>query len=100
MRHVRHIMAAATLILFTMFLADCSGAGSSYCDSVCDCDGCSDREYDDCRSDYDYEADRADRRDCGPEWDDYAACVEDDYSCHRGHYGCDVEWDRYKHCVD
>ena len=75
------------------------GGGGSYCDAVCDCNYCSDRDYDICLDDYDYEADYADRRDCAPEYDDYVACVEDYGTCHDGHYGCGREWDRYHHCA-
>lgn len=77
----------------------CGASGSDYCDVKCDCDRCSDRDYDDCLDEFEYEADYADRRGCSPEWDDYAACVEDFGRC-SGHYGCGNEHDRWKKCVD
>src|SRR5262245_990970 len=76
------------------------GGGSAYCDVACDCGRCSDRDYNICLDDYDYDTDLADRRGCSPEWDDYAACVEDIGSCREPHNGCSPEWDRYHRCVD
>jgi len=85
------------VLVSAAIVSGCS-RGSDYCDHVCDCSGCSDREYDYCVDDYDAEIDRADRRGCGPAYDDYAACVEDYRGC-GGHYGCTYEWDRYQSCM-
>ncbi len=76
----------------------CSGA-SDYCDFACDCNYCSDRDYDRCLDDFDYDTDRADRFGCSPEWDDYLTCIEDYGNC-SGHYGCGPEWDRYQRCMN
>jgi len=98
-------MRNAAGILFAIVLGLCAsgcsgcGGGSSYCDAVCDCERCGDRDYNNCLDDYDYQTDRADRYGCGADWDDYAACVEEYYGCRDSHFGCGREWDRYQSCV-
>lgn len=79
----------------------CGASAESYCNARCDCNGCSDRDYEECLYDYDRDVDYADRRGCGPEWDEYAACVEDYYAydCGYGGYSCGLEQNRYFNCA-
>ncbi len=98
----RHVFSAVAMLLLSSSAVFCGPSAGGFCDAACDCRGCSDREYDDCLHDFDDEDRRADRFECYPEWDDYAACVSAGDAC-RGndfdHY-CHRERDRYRHCLD
>src|SRR6185436_957977 len=63
MRKMRLVSFLASFLTSAALTAGCGGGGS-YCDAVCDCNRCSDRDYDICLDDYGYEGDYADRRDC------------------------------------
>jgi hypothetical protein len=95
--------AAAVICLFGLGVSVtvCGPSAGSFCDAKCDCQGCSNREYDDCLYDYDDDEIRADRRGCLDLFDEYADCVE--YDGCRGtdydHY-CETEKRRWKNCVD
>ena len=89
------------LLALASMLTMCDSLAVDYCDAKCDCEGCSDRQFDDCVRDREYDEDRAYDRGCGVEWDDWAACVVDTYYCHRDHleHDCKREHDDWKDCV-
>ena len=100
-KRMKWLSGWAGLFLLGLTVTFCDSA-ESYCDAVCDCHGCSDREFDDCVYDYDDEEAHADRRNCLPEFDDFADCVSSGDGCRNGHaaYYCDREWDDYRRCVN
>jgi hypothetical protein len=70
-------------------LVGCGSSASSLCDAICDCQGCSDNEYDDCIDDIEDTERAAEREDCLAEFDDVLACSEEELECR----GDDVEID-------
>jgi len=85
----------------------CTPSEEYLCDLKCECEGCSDSEYDHCLNGYDDELDRADRADCLDEWDDVLACREDTGYCAADKKGgdkfkddCGPEDSRWHACVD
>jgi len=71
--------------------------GEDFCDHRCDCEGCTERAYDDCVYWYhqngDFEA-------CAGDWDAYVACVNDTGTCVQGDFdhACGPEKDRWESC--
>jgi len=68
----------------------------------CECEGCSDSQYDDCLGKLDDELREAERRDCVEYWDDVMVCRDETGWC-KGHEfkdECGAERDRLHHCVD
>lgn len=59
----------------------CGGAASDYCDQVCDCEGCSDKDYDKCVADFEYMEDVAEAYDCSDDFDSAVDCVIEHNDC-------------------
>jgi hypothetical protein len=92
------LMAAALV-----FTASCTSTEEDVCDAKCECEGCSDREYDDCVFDYEDDERAADNRDCLDLYDEFIACRDDTGYCDGGREfetSCGREKDRFKACVD
>ncbi len=69
---MRTIITFLACFAFASVSAGCSRSGE-LCDAKCNCEGCSDREYDECLIDQDYQEDLADNYGCG----DYFALAHD-----------------------
>lgn len=85
------------------FLVGCGYSASDICDDVCDCNGCSDREYEDCLDDADREEARIDRAGCSDQLDDYLACASDTGYCRRDDHweiDCGPESKRLSNCME
>lgn len=101
-------MTKQTVIAFLLPLAlfgyaACGGSESAICDDACDCEGCSDREYDDCLDDFDDTFRRAENTGCEDIYDDWVVCLEDTGRCDGGYdydTNCKPERDRLKNCLD
>lgn len=97
------LRAGAVALMLTMasLLTMCGPSSTSFCDAKCDCQGCSDRDYDNCVFDYEDDEVVADRRGCLDLYYDYVDCVEFD-GC-RGtdfdHF-CGNERSRWRNCID
>jgi len=81
----------------------CGGSESAICDDACDCEGCSDRQHEDCLDDFDDTSRRAENYGCEDIYDDWVVCIEDTSRCRNGHdfdADCGREKDRLKDCFD
>jgi hypothetical protein len=94
-RGVVRAVATAALIGGALCLVGCGTSPEDVCDSLCDCQGCSDRQYDDCVEAYERAQDQAERYGCGDEYEDYLDCLDDTLECRYGR----VDWD-YGNCND
>jgi hypothetical protein len=85
----------------SLALTGCPSSVDALCDARCDCEGCSDYQYDTCLNDADADAARADRLGCADLFDEYAACVDDTGVCHGAEWdtSCGAEHDRLKRCT-
>jgi hypothetical protein len=90
-----------------MFVAALAAAGcgpleADLCDYKCECEGCSDPQYDDCLHKYDNDLYAAEREGCEAEYDELLACEDDTGECHGDHWDtrCGGEKDAFKQCVD
>lgn len=80
--------------------AGCSSLEDDLCTAKCDCEGCSNADFDDCVSDYDVAATRADRNGCLDLYDDLLACRDDTGVCRGADWDtdCKVEKERFESC--
>jgi hypothetical protein len=85
-------------------IGGCSGNAVLICDEVCDCEDCSDREYDDCVNDYEAQIDTADVYGCIDDADAYWECAIEHYDCIDRHWTpggqCASDGDDLNHCLD
>ena len=96
-------MRSIALLTLALATLGCGPSEEAVCDLKCDCEGCSDSEYDECLDKYDDELRAAEREDCVDDWDELMACRDDTGFCKDGHEfedDCGPEKDRFKHCVD
>ena len=79
----------------------CGSTEDDVCSAKCDCEGCSDREYDDCVNRFDDDANRADRYDCADLYDRWLDCQDQTGYCHAGDYSsdCGPEEHSFENCV-
>ena len=96
-------MRAIPLLVTAFCALGCPPSEEAVCDMKCECEGCSDSQYDDCLDKLDDELREAERRDCVEYWDDVMVCRDETGWCKDGHEfkdECGPEKDRLKHCVD
>ncbi|XXY49815.1 hypothetical protein WME91_01505 [Sorangium sp. So ce269] len=93
-----HLIVALTGLL----TAACGRLEGDLCDYKCDCEGCSDREYDECLDRYDYRYEDADRRDCVDRYDELLACEDDTGICddYKWEISCKNEREALDRCLD
>lgn len=91
-----------TLALACLFTAACGRVEGDLCDYKCDCEGCNEREYDDCLDRYDIRYEDADRRGCVDRYDDLLACEDDTGICrdYKWDTSCKNEREALDRCVD
>ena len=84
------------------FVPGCGVSEEGLCDAECDCEGCSDADFDRCVNDYDGDYNRADRNGCPDLYDDFVSCRSDTYFCDGADFedSCKVERERLKNCID
>jgi hypothetical protein len=91
--------------LFAIALISTTSCGfgpGDACDDYCDCQGCSDRDYDECVDQLEDVERDADYRGCNDEYDDLLGCVGDTGYCSHGdnyRYDCDPEASRLDRCL-
>ncbi|MEJ7733482.1 MAG: hypothetical protein WKG00_30340 [Polyangiaceae bacterium] len=96
-------MRTIPMLCIVLSVLGCGPSATAVCDAKCDCEGCSDRDYDNCVDDIDDDLRRAEDRDCADDWDDLIACREDTGYCKDGDKfedDCGHEKDRLKQCID
>ena len=78
--------AALFALLLGAVAPGCGSASSDYCDVKCECENCSDKNYDECIVEADADRDVADVYGCTPEIDDLEDCAIRKYRCPNGHF--------------
>lgn len=80
----------------------CGPSASSLCNKICDCVGCSSKEFDDCVDDIEDAQREADREGCGGEYNALLSCGNDEFRCDGDEYdldGCGPETKDYVKCM-
>lgn len=80
------VLAALTALPLGLSIVGggCGDAASAVCVARCDCQGCSQKERDDCADDIDDAKRLADFDACGDAFSSYAACYEGEGTCSEG----------------
>ena len=85
-------------------LAACGGSAGALCDEFCECEGCSDSEYDECVDELEDDEREADNEGCLDQYDDLLACYDDEAECRDGDHfdadGCGPEQKNLNECLD
>jgi len=83
-------MGIRTAVLMTLALGaaalGCGSPASDVCDAKCECENCSDKNYDRCIVETEAGFDEADTYGCRPEADDYSDCAVRKYRCPGGNF--------------
>lgn len=90
------------LLALLGFATACGPSASSFCGAACDCQGCSDAEYENCVDDYEDGMKTAEDAGCGDQADDYASCVDSEMQCIDGRFdadGCGAEFQALAKCL-
>ena len=80
----------------------CSYTPADYCNDLCDCSGCSDKERDDCIDDSEDLYDDAVNEGCEDQADDYLSCLGDEAECRGDDFdadGCEREYADALECM-
>lgn len=96
----------ANLLLVTSFVTvvvACSSDEENLCDLQCECEGCSDLQYNNCLNSYDERLRRAEIRGCPDFYDAWVECREATAFCDFDfdlEYFCGPERNRLDACID
>lgn len=91
------------LALGLAVLPGCGYDEADLCDDTCDCTGCSENEYEDCIDNGEDLARDVEFEGCEDFYDDYLACVGDEFECRGGQVdldGCGNEFGRLFNCLN
>lgn len=78
---MRRVLACSLALLLAPVMISCGSPASQLCTEACDCEGCSNKEYEDCQdAAREIEEDVA-REECSPELDAYFTCLLDQAEC-------------------
>jgi hypothetical protein len=96
--HLPLLVLAASL---TASSSGCGTSGADVCEAVCDCEGCSEKQLDECIDEIEEIEEKAEELGCEDQLDDWLSCVDDELEC-RGDDadvdGCDEEEDALTRC--
>jgi hypothetical protein len=96
------LAGGCVVLVVSVSFTGCGTSASSLCDAYCDCEGCSDRDLDDCIDDVEDAERDAEREGCEDEFDDYADCIDGELECRNGHVdadGCENEAEDLSDCM-
>lgn len=84
------------------FAGGCSPSATDICDIKCNCEGCSDAEYDDCVADIEDTTKKAKDFGCSDQYADWLTCIDKEAECRNGDTfawdGCEIEEDALSAC--
>lgn len=105
----RLLRASAVIFLLGSALltssAGCGASIGSYCEEAAICEGGNELDEDACNISLEAEAEDADLKNCGAEFDAYFDCLAEFSRCNEGRYrpdegNCNVAAEQYSDCVE
>lgn len=96
------VFMGALSIVALAALSGCGYSGGDLCDDRCDCEGCSDSEYDDCLDTADDLERAVEREGCENQYDEYLSCLGDEFQCRSSVVdldGCNSESNSLNNCL-
>jgi hypothetical protein len=98
------LVAAGLLALGAELGVGCGGGpDGGVCGLRCECEGCSNRDYNDCIDNAELDARRSDQRGCFDFYDELLACESATYICRNDDHfetACGPERDRWQRCIN
>lgn len=80
----------------------CTPSAQDICDLRCNCEGCSDAQYDDCVADIEDTKAKAKDYGCSSQYGDWLSCIDKEAECRNGDKfawdGCEIEEDALAEC--
>jgi hypothetical protein len=95
--------ARAALLCGLFAIVGCGNDAESLCEDICDCEGCSESEFDECVDTVDDLERTADNEGCSDQYDEALSCVAEEVECRDDDVdidGCDGELERLSKCID
>lgn len=83
---------AALVIALAVPLMSCGGSVNQLCEDICDCQGCSDNDLEECHEAADELEEDVAKEDCSPELNEVISCFQENAECE--------DEDRYEIDVD
>jgi len=96
----RTILGLATVVVLSA--SGCGTSASSLCRDICDCQGCSEVQEQDCVDDIEDVEKNAEDEGCADQADELLSCYGDQLECREGNVdadGCDAENDALNNCI-
>jgi hypothetical protein len=97
------VLAACLALGAPALLTGCGASVADYCEQMCDCEGCSDNQLDDCIDEGEDVEDDAEREGCDDQFDELISCLDDEAECRGDDFdadGCEEEEDDLDDCLD
>ena len=97
----RLLLLVGTSAVIWGTIPGCGPSSGSYCNKICECEGCSDPERADCVDSVDDARKLADDNGCAEKFDAYFSCIDSEVSCTAGRIdadGCDAELTALAQC--
>ncbi len=101
----RSNLIGAVVLLASAALAGCGAGFTSYCEDQNLCEEGNDLDIEACSIEWDTQAELAEIRNCGGEFDEYFDCSVENARCNDGRWGpdeddCDAPYERLRRCVE
>jgi hypothetical protein len=96
------LLAACLALGAPALLTGCGASVADYCEQLCDCEGCSDNELDECIDEGEDVQDDAEREGCDDQFDELISCLDDEAECRGDDFdadGCESEEDNLDDCL-
>jgi hypothetical protein len=91
------------MVAAAVAVVGCGSSASSLCSDVCDCEGCSEAEQEDCVDEIEDAEKRAEDAGCEQQFDELVDCMDDQLECRDGQVdadGCESETEDLAECSD
>jgi hypothetical protein len=83
---MRTVLTFLTALTLASLATGCKSRAAEFCDALCDCERCNDREYDECKIDAEAAQDTASAYGCDDDYDTRHECIMKRASCLKGIY--------------
>lgn len=99
-----HLILGSMLLGLTAFGSGCGSVEQDRIDSICNCEGCGDRELEETTIHVEADYDTADAYTCTEVLEPYWECQLQKHQCENGKYKddndeCSAEFDQYRECL-
>jgi len=92
-------LGVALWMVSSLALWGCGDSIASICEDVCDCEGCSDEELEECIEEGEELEERMEDMGCGDEFEDYVDCMADAFVCEDGDAEFEGNCDQMEGCL-